>query len=248
MDTIDLEGLDKAAVLAALYNASKPQGMGFLHYDPEPMTVEEARALLSQDTDFDYLKGRVMKVDLSGDQLDPWGFDRDNGQGRAAEVIESLRMTQEPDNALIRARHASATQASAKEIRKHLSDETTVSNEEGGFCKISLGFSDVAEALGPRVEEAEASIKSPLDDVQVASQTSLFGTSQPTIDELVDLRDFFPNSCDFYWGGSGYVPEVSIILFREYRSNPPEVCSGCTNPDCKVRQISYHGHVKPQEQ
>jgi hypothetical protein len=35
--SIDLKGLNKAAVLAALYNASKPQGMGFLQYDPTPM-------------------------------------------------------------------------------------------------------------------------------------------------------------------------------------------------------------------
>jgi len=90
------------------------------------MTVEEARELLSQDTYFDYLKGRVMKVDLSGNELDPWGYDRDNGQGRAAEVIESLRGTQEPDNVLIRARHASATRTSAQELKKHLANETTV--------------------------------------------------------------------------------------------------------------------------
>ncbi len=43
---ISINGLDKAAVLAALYNASRPQGMGFMHYDPKPMEVEEARTLL----------------------------------------------------------------------------------------------------------------------------------------------------------------------------------------------------------
>lgn len=40
---INIADLDKAEVLAALYNASKPQGMGFMHYDPAPMGVEEAR-------------------------------------------------------------------------------------------------------------------------------------------------------------------------------------------------------------
>ena len=71
-------------MLAALYNASKPQGMGFVHYDPKPMTRQEAEALLEQGTYFDYLKGRVMKVKLSGDELNEWGYDRDNGQGAAA--------------------------------------------------------------------------------------------------------------------------------------------------------------------
>jgi len=90
-EVINLKGMDKAEVLAALYNASHPLGMGFLHYDPKPMSVDEARELLKRQTYFDYLKGRVMKVDLSGDTLETWLYDRDNGQGAAAEVINSLR-------------------------------------------------------------------------------------------------------------------------------------------------------------
>ena len=80
-DGIDLRGLDKAEVLAVLYNSSKPQGMGFMNYDPKPMSKEEARRLLDTgQTDFDYLNGRVMKIDLSRDELDTWGYNRDNGQ------------------------------------------------------------------------------------------------------------------------------------------------------------------------
>lgn len=90
-DTINLKGLKKAEVLAALYNASHPQGMGLLHFEPTPMTAEEAESLLKEQTYFDYLKGRVMKVDLSGNTLDPWLYDRDNGQGAAQRVIDSLR-------------------------------------------------------------------------------------------------------------------------------------------------------------
>jgi len=43
---IYINGLEKAAVLAALYNASKQQGMGFMDLmgaKPNIMTVEEAR-------------------------------------------------------------------------------------------------------------------------------------------------------------------------------------------------------------
>jgi len=54
------------------------------------MTTEEAASLLESHTYFDYLKGRVMKVDLSGDELDPWLYDRDNGHGAAKRVIDSL--------------------------------------------------------------------------------------------------------------------------------------------------------------
>jgi hypothetical protein len=87
---IDISGLDKAKVLAALHRASKQQGMGFL--DPRgALTEEEARELLAEDTYFDYLHGRVLKVDLSGDGFDPWLYDRDNGEGAAERAIAPLR-------------------------------------------------------------------------------------------------------------------------------------------------------------
>ncbi len=90
-EQIDISKLDKAEVLAALYNASKPQGMGFLHFDPTPMKTEEARELLKQLNYFDYLKGRVMKVEIKGDTLNPRLFDRDNGQGAAARALSNLK-------------------------------------------------------------------------------------------------------------------------------------------------------------
>ena len=118
---VDISGLSKGAVLAALYNASKPLGMGMLHFDPAEMTEEDANALIERltggklqaqymgDADagtsdthafggasqtklyFDYVKGRVMKVDITGDELNPWGFDRDNGEGAAERAIAPLR-------------------------------------------------------------------------------------------------------------------------------------------------------------
>jgi hypothetical protein len=89
---IDISKLNKAQVLAVLYNNSRPLGLGIMQYEQKRMTEAEAAELLSkQDGYFDYVKGRVMKVDLSGDTLDPWGYDRDNGQGAAAAAIASLK-------------------------------------------------------------------------------------------------------------------------------------------------------------
>ena len=95
---ISIKGLDKAKVLAALYNASRPLGMGYLHFDPNAMTHEEAEKHISEggtwvgrgDLCFDYLKGRVLKVDLAEDEFDPWLYDRDNGNGAAEKVIAVL--------------------------------------------------------------------------------------------------------------------------------------------------------------
>ena len=85
---IDITGLNKAEILAGLYNASHPRGMGILHHTPENMTTEEADEILKETTDFDYLKGRVMKVHLSGNEFDEWLYDRDNGSGAAQRVID----------------------------------------------------------------------------------------------------------------------------------------------------------------
>ncbi|MBI2099338.1 hypothetical protein HYT45_02925 [Candidatus Uhrbacteria bacterium] len=89
---MNIAGMDKARVLMALYNRARCQGVGFLHFDPTPMTVEEAQKILDSFQKgrriyFDYLKGRVMKVDITSDALDMRLYDRDNGQGAAEYAI-----------------------------------------------------------------------------------------------------------------------------------------------------------------
>lgn len=87
---MDISKYDKADVLRVLYNRAKVQGLGFLHWTPEDMTKVEAEELLQADLYFDYLFGRVMKVDLSRDELDIRLYNRDNGPGAAEEAIEEL--------------------------------------------------------------------------------------------------------------------------------------------------------------
>lgn len=79
-----------AAILAALYNNSKPQGMGFLQFQPGDLTEEKAKELLKQGDYFDYLQGRVMKVRISGNEFDPRLYDRDNGNGAALRAVQHL--------------------------------------------------------------------------------------------------------------------------------------------------------------
>lgn len=89
-DIINIGEVDKAAVLAALYNNAQAQGVGRLVADSELMTLGEAAAWLNDRTYFDYLKGRVLKVDLSSNELDARLYDRDNGDGAAYRAIEHL--------------------------------------------------------------------------------------------------------------------------------------------------------------
>ena len=90
-EKIDLKGLDKAEVLAALYNGSRAQGIGVLHASPAVMTKDVAAGQLSQGPYFDYVFGRVMKVHLDRDSLDPRLYDRDLGVGAAKRAIDGLR-------------------------------------------------------------------------------------------------------------------------------------------------------------
>lgn len=87
---INIKGKNKAAILAALYNASSPMGMGWLNAKSGEMTEPEAAIRLANQTYFDYLDGRVMKIDLSGDELNPRLYDRDLGNGAAYEAIKHL--------------------------------------------------------------------------------------------------------------------------------------------------------------
>ena len=86
---INIKEMNKADVLAKLYNASHQQGFGFLDPDGQnSMTTKQAQDILdSGQTYFDYLRGRVMKIDLSQEELDPRLYDRDNGAGAAETAL-----------------------------------------------------------------------------------------------------------------------------------------------------------------
>jgi hypothetical protein len=89
---VDISGLDKAEILCKLYKGSKRQGMGLFDvaglYE---LTMEEACELLSEHTYFDYLHGRVLKIDLSTDLLDTSLYNRDIGINAAEKIIAEIK-------------------------------------------------------------------------------------------------------------------------------------------------------------
>lgn len=159
-DTIDISGLNKGAVLAVLYNASAPQGMGFLQAGngPTEMTVEQGEALIKQSTYFDYLYGRPLKSNLEGDQFSPGGFDRDNGgPGTAARLIEELRSTSEVVSDGIREHHEGLMGTKAHEamaMANTTSSFTPADPATGRIATFELGADDVGEYLEKAVDAA----------------------------------------------------------------------------------------------
>lgn len=90
---INISGLDPKAVIMALYDSARPQGMGYLHFEPGPLPGGEAEAATLVGRGLDYLHGRVMKVTIDPDcnQFEERLYDRDNGQGAAHAAIQQLR-------------------------------------------------------------------------------------------------------------------------------------------------------------
>lgn len=93
---IDITGLPKYAVVAALWSAARAQSV-FDHKSAmsETRAREVADWLMESKLPgdrLDWLDSRVMKVDVRGDSFDPVLYDRDNGgEGHAARVIARLR-------------------------------------------------------------------------------------------------------------------------------------------------------------
>lgn len=88
---MNIKHLSKPKVLAALFNAARPQGMSYLAYKPgHIMTEEEAAEILQKKTYFDYLEGKVLKVSLAGDDLCTDLYDRDNGHNAALNAINTI--------------------------------------------------------------------------------------------------------------------------------------------------------------
>lgn len=92
MSMVDIKGLDKAEVILALWNRSHEQGMSFLGVNTTHPTIEDAREWVERNPSlyFDYLNGRVIKCDISGDEFDPRLYNRDCGACAAEAAIAEI--------------------------------------------------------------------------------------------------------------------------------------------------------------
>jgi hypothetical protein len=144
---IDLEEMDKAEVLATLYNAATPFGMGFLEYEAKPMTKDDARNILDKFHEpFDYLKGRAMKIDLSDDMLDPSRYDNYYGAGTALKALMALSKTNQTNPKQVQDMHTDKIIEQAKETLRGTYKITKISDKV-----IELGLADVSDKLKPKL-------------------------------------------------------------------------------------------------
>jgi hypothetical protein len=105
---IDITGIPKWRVVQALHKFSLGgRGMGILHEINRDLTEAEAQEILRLGDDasrmfpevrvgqpklyLDYICGRPIKTDISGDTIDGAAFDRENGSEAASYAINWAR-------------------------------------------------------------------------------------------------------------------------------------------------------------
>jgi hypothetical protein len=178
---VDIKDLDKVKVLQALYNAKAPMGMGMLHYNPEPMSDDQARKAIAAFTYldkeypdepdqvtcyFDYVAGRPLKVDIAGDTADMRLYDRDGGEGMGDFVIHILRIFDDPNHPIIQELHRNGMVSAIGYARFLVGEDSPKADE---VVKYADGSEMVVksldghllgnEALGAAIKRAEESLR-----------------------------------------------------------------------------------------
>jgi len=88
---LDIKGMDKAKILAELYNAANSIDIDIIKHDATTMSIEEAKELLKKQKYFNVINGRILKVDLRSDILDTYLYDRNNGKGSGYKVWKKIK-------------------------------------------------------------------------------------------------------------------------------------------------------------
>jgi len=145
---------DQPKVLAALYNASAPIGIGFLQYDKNPMTEEQAQELLSQYTRYDYLFGRLMKVSFENEDVYLGLYNRDNGDSWAEMAIAAMLESGDANCAEIQSMHKIRMEGGKQYTRNLIANSKSETKMVDGVTVITMGMSAVADVLNQAVDSA----------------------------------------------------------------------------------------------
>jgi len=155
---IDISGLDKAEVLAALYNRAGARDKGFVHFSPNPMTKEEAQEVIDNpDLKIGgYINGREVKVyfDAPGapeNTVRVHLYDRTYGEGTAQAVIDALRNKEaipvHPDQTADMAQTAQDARNSGSDLNIKFAEAIERKGGEN-FLKKALGEDDPEDKKG----------------------------------------------------------------------------------------------------
>lgn len=222
---INIKGLDKAKVLVELYNHSHQLGIGMLQ-NAKNLTLEDARELLKNETYFDYLYGKVMKIDLSSDEeFDEKLYDLNNGAGTAQKIIDKLRKELEisiksGDITILEntnVEYNNKQQRPSEEVSFENSDESNkISNPTVGIWKKSRRYGKIGQK---ELEAFEKLINLP--------------ETQKLLELGISSSEIFSNDILIYYtkdeNNEYTVPRVAIVLEPQYYYSNVKVHGIATN-------------------
>ena len=94
---IDVTEIDKIKLVKRVYDLSRPQGLGMLHFVPGPLSDDEAKAFIEDDgtVSMDYVSGRACKFNVFEENgklfiSDSW---YDHTDGQLAELLRSVGLS-----------------------------------------------------------------------------------------------------------------------------------------------------------
>lgn len=176
----NVKGIGEAALLAALYNAAKPDEQDAMYSRHESMTKEEASALLDElsghnantPVRIDKLYGRYILMTFwpGMTKIDDTGYDAQNGWGKAATVVESLRR----EIAAKKNAERKAERAKRHRVAAYWQDDND------GICTIADGHSEHQNIM-----VAAYLLGTMLADVQEECRNAEYNGAIMKVDEII---------------------------------------------------------------
>lgn len=176
----NVAGIGEAALLAALFNAAKPDKQDAMYSRHESMTKEEASALLDElsghnantPVRIDKLYGRYILMTFwpGMTKIDGTGYDAKNGWGKAATVVESLR------------REIAAKKNAKRKAERAKRHRVAVYWQEGNdkICTIADGHSEHQNIM-----DAAYLLGTMLADVQEERRSAEYNGAIMRVDEII---------------------------------------------------------------
>lgn len=176
----NVKGIGEAALLAALFNAAKPDKQDVMYSRHESMTKVEASALLYKLSGYnantpvriDKLYGRYILMTFwpGMTKIDGTGYDAQNGWGKAATVVESLRR----EIAAKKNEERKAERAKRHRVAVYWQDDND------GMCTVADGHSEHQNIMA-----AAYLLGTMLADVQEERRSTEYNGAIMKVDEII---------------------------------------------------------------
>lgn len=176
----NVKGIGEAALLAALFNAAKPDKQDAMYSRHESMTKEEASALLDElsghnantPVRIEKLYGRYILMTFwpGMTKINGTGYDAQNGWGKAAEVVESMRR----EIAAKKNAERKAERAKRHRVAVYWQDDND------GICTVADGHSEHQNIMA-----AAYLLGTMLADVQEERRSAEYNGAIMRVDEII---------------------------------------------------------------